>query len=426
MNLSKILIPSIVVTGLAVSAWLYQGAHAHDEHGHEGHGHEGHGHEAAEESVVKGPNRGRLLADGDFTLELAIFEAGVPPEFRAWFTKAGKAVAPADVKLSVTLMRPGNIEDRFVFASEGEYLRGDHEVVEPHSFNYVIVAEHAGVAHKWAFEAPEMQTVIPAAAAEKAGVKVEKAGPAELEESIEVYGRIALDQDGVRRATSRFPGVVLEARKSLGDKVVAGEVVARVENSHTLVSAEVKAPGAGLIIARSGAVGETVAEGTPLYTIASLEKVWVELEVPRKDLARVKTGQSVVLKADDGTEVAKGTIVSISPLLSADTQLAIARVVIPNPDGGWRPGGFVKGAIAVSSSRASVTVKSSAIQTLFDFTVVFSQHGDVYQARPLELGRRSGDRVEVLKGLAEGETYVSEGSFLIKSDIGKSSASHDH
>ena len=57
---------------------------------------------------------------------------------------------------------------------------------------------------------------------------------------------------------------------------------------------------------------------------------------------------------------------------------------------------------------------------------MFSQHGEVYQARPLELGRRSGDRVEVLKGLSAGETYVSEGSFLIKADIGKSGASHDH
>ena len=101
-------------------------------------------------------------------------------------------------------------------------------------------------------------------------------------------------------------------------------------------------------------------------------------------------------------------------------------MVVPNPDGRWRPGGFVKGAVKLASSRAPVTVKASAIQTLFSFTVVFSQHGDLYQARPLELGRRSGDRVEVLKGLAAGETYVSEGSFLIKADIGKSGASHDH
>ena len=181
-----------------------------------------------------------------------------------------------------------------------------------------------------------------------------------------------------------------------------------------------------MVIARSAAVGDGVAEGAVLYTIAGLDRVWVELEIPRKDLARVKAGQAVVLHADDGGETANGVIASVSPLVSAETQTAIVRVVVPNPDGRWRPGGFVKGTIAVSAARAPVTVKVSALQSLFGFDVVFSQHGEVYQARPLELGRRSGDRVEVLKGLSAGETYVSEGSFLIKADIGKSGASHDH
>lgn len=424
MNPRKILIPSLILlAGLAASAWLYQGSHSHDDHGH---GHGAHGTEVAEAPEAKGPHRGRLLADGDFTLELAIFEAGVPPEFRAWFTKAGKPVPPADVKLSVTLIRPGRVEDHFTFAPEGDFARGNHEVVEPHSFDYVIVAEHAGVAHKWSFAAPEMQTVIAAAAAEQAGVKVEQAAAAELEETLEVYGRVALDLEGVRRASARFAGLVVETRKSLGDKVAAGEVVARLENTQTLVSADVKAPGAGVVIARTAVAGEAVAEGAALYAIAALDKVWVELDIPRKDLARVKAGQAVVLQADDGTEAARGVIASVSPLVSAETQSAIARVVVPNADGRWRPGGFVKGAVAVASSRAPVTVKASAVQTLYSFTVVFSQHGEVYQARPLELGRRNGDRVEVLKGLAAGETYVSEGSFLIKADIGKSGTSHDH
>jgi cobalt-zinc-cadmium efflux system membrane fusion protein len=421
MNYKKIILPALILlAGLAAAAWLLQGPHAHHDHDHGAHGHE-----AEEVAEAKGPHRGRLLTDGDFTLELAIFEAGVPPEFRAWFTKAGKPVAPADVKLSVTLIRPGKVEDRFTFASEADFARGDHEVVEPHSFDYVIVADHAGTMHKWSFAAPKMQTVITAATAAKAGVQVTQAAPANLDERLEVYGRVSLDLDNVRRANARFAGVVVEARKSLGDKVAAGEVVARLENSQTLVSVEVKAPGAGVVIARTASAGEVVAEGAALYTIAGLDKVWVELEIPSKDLGRVKAGQAVVLHADEG-EATQGVIASVAPLVSAENQTAVARVVVLNPDGRWRPGGFVKGAVTLSSSRAPVTVKTSALQTLFGFDVVFSQHGDVYQARPLELGRRSGDRVEVLKGLAAGETYVSEGSFLIKADIGKTGASHDH
>lgn len=109
-------------------------------HAHHNHDHCAHGHKAKEVEEAKGPHHGRLLTDGNFTLELAIFKASVPPKFRAWFTKAGKPVGPADVNLSVTLIHPGKVKDCFTCASEGDFAHGDHKVVEPHSFDYVIVA----------------------------------------------------------------------------------------------------------------------------------------------------------------------------------------------------------------------------------------------------------------------------------------------
>ena len=385
-----------------------------------------HGHEQGPAEEPRGPHRGRLLADGDFSLELAIFEAGVPPEFRAWFTRAGKPVPPADVKLSVTLLRPGKPAERFVFASAGDFARGDHVVAEPHSFDYQIVAEHAGVAHRWAFAAPEMQTSITAAAAEKAGVRTEKAMAARLEESLVLYGRVAFDPDGLRRASARFPGVVVEARKSLGDTVAAGEVLARLENSQSLVTADVRSPGAGVVVARPFAVGEAVPEGAVLFSVAGLGEVCIELEVPRRELGRVKVGQVVALTGEEGGEPASGEVAALSTSVSAETQSAVARVVLPNPAGLWRPGSFVKATVTVGAVSAPVTVKVAGLQTLFERPVVFSRHGEVYQARPLRLGRRGGGRAEVLEGLEAGEEYVTEGSFLIKADIGKAGASHDH
>ncbi|MDH3267055.1 MAG: hypothetical protein OEM25_08830, partial [Gammaproteobacteria bacterium] len=84
----------------------------------------GHG-ETAEAEPAKGPNNGRLLVDGDFVLELAIFETGVPPEFRVWVTDAGAPVAPKDVDLHVTLTRLGNVKDEIGFARQDDFLRGD-------------------------------------------------------------------------------------------------------------------------------------------------------------------------------------------------------------------------------------------------------------------------------------------------------------
>lgn len=376
--------------------------------------------------MLKGPNNGRLLADGDFTLELAIFEDGVPPEFRAWFRQGGKAIAPAEVKLTVKLTRPGDKLDAFAFAPADDFARGDHEVAEPHSFSYEIVAAHAGRTHRWAFAAPEMQTTISAEAAQRSGVAVAAAGPATMTETLAVYGQVKLNANQMARAVPRFGGVVHEARKAIGDTVAAGEVLALVETNQSLATIEVKAPIAGVIVDRGVFAGETVADGATLYLIADLSDVWIDLNVPKRNHGRAKVGQAVVIEAEDGGAAAQGTIAWIAPTGSAEAQTLTARVVLPNPDHRWHAGLFVKAEIALAEATVPVAVRESALQTLFAFTVVFSQHGDLYQARPLELGRRGGGYVEVLKGLAAGEAYVVENSFLIKADIGKSGASHDH
>ena len=376
--------------------------------------------------VIKGPHNGRMLTNGDFTLELAIFEDDVPPEFRAWLTKNGKLLPPSEVDLTVNLTRPGNKVDVFDFAPVDDYLLGDLEVGEPHSFSYEIIAKYAGSTHRWAFDAPEMQTIINADAALVAGVKIAQAGPATLNESLTVYGRVELNADKIARAVPRFGGIIREARKSLGEAVTAGEVLALVETNQSLATIEVTAPISGIIITRNATAGETVVDGASLYTIADLSEVWVELNVPKREQARVHVGQSVVIHADDGGDPATGRISWISPVGRVEAQTVSARVVLKNPDGRWRPGLFIKAEIALAEKPVAVAVKESGIQTVFDFTVVFSQHGDLYQARPLELGLRSDGWVEVLKGLDPGERYVIDNSFLVKADIGKSGASHDH
>ncbi len=330
------------------------------------------------------------------------------------------------MKLSVVLKRPGDVTDTHTFTPESDYLRGTAEVYEPHSFDYTIVADHAGRTHRWAFAAPEMQTTISAEAAQRAGVVAEIAGPATMSETLSVYGQVKLNANKVARAVPRFGGIVREVRKSLGDTVTAGEVVAIVEANQSLATIAVKAPISGIIVDRDASAGETVVDGATLYTIADLAEVWVDLNIPKRDQARVKVGQPVVIHADDGGAAATGTLSWISLVSSAEAQTLVARIVLVNTDQRWRPGLFVKAELTLAEHSVPVAVKESAIQSLFDFTTVFSQHGDLYQARPLELGRRGGGFVEVLKGLNPGERYVTENSFLIKADIGKSGASHDH
>ena len=73
-----------------------------------------------------------------------------------------------------------------------------------------------------------------------------------------------------------------------------------------------------------------------------------------------------------------------------------------------------------------LAVRESGLQAFRDFTVVYARVDDTYEVRMLDLGRSDGEYIEVLGGLEPGTTYVTENSYLVKADIEKSGASHDH
>ena len=117
---------------------LYTPGCARDEPAHDGAAHM----EAA--AFERGPHRGRWLADGDFALELTIFEEGVPPEFRAFVYRDRDQIDPSTVKLQLTLRRLGDRVDQIRFAPRGDHLLGDQTVYEPHSFDAEVVAREGG------------------------------------------------------------------------------------------------------------------------------------------------------------------------------------------------------------------------------------------------------------------------------------------
>jgi cobalt-zinc-cadmium efflux system membrane fusion protein len=116
----------------------------------------------------------------------------------------------------------------------------------------------------------------------------------------------------------------------------------------------------------------------------------------------------------------------VLPNTATASQSTVARATLDNADGLWRPGSAVQARITVAQQPAALVVPLSALQTFRDWDVVFIRVGDTFEVRPLELGQRDGQRVEVLSGLKPGDQVVVEQSYLIKADIEKSGASHDH
>lgn len=258
-----------------------------------------------------------------------------------------------------------------------------------------------------------------------AGIELDTAKAGVLKESLTVNGMLQANQEALVQVTPRFPGIVRELRKRIGDQVDEGATLARIESNQSLTSYELKSPIAGTIIERQAALGEYVSEQKPSFVVANLSTVWADFAIPRRDLKRVKTGDAIIIDSEDGSEPIEAKISYLSPVGASETQSALARAVVPN-SGNLRPGLFVTGRLVMAERPVPLAIKINAIQTIENRSVVFVRSGDKFEPREVELGQRDNERVEVIFGVTEGEVYAAKNSFVIKAEIAKSSAAHEH
>ena len=380
--------------------------------------------EAAAADYERGPHRGRMLREGNFALEVTIFETGVPPQYRLYAYLDDKPLKGSQVEATVQLSRLDGEVNRFTFTPENDYLIGSGTVVEPHSFDVKVTATHAGKSHDWAFASYEGRTTIVAAVAADAGVKIEVAGPALIRDTMRLMGNIVIDANRHAQVKARFPGIVRAVRVQQGQRVRRGQTLVVVEGNESMRSYPVTAPFDGVVLARTTNVGDVAGDNT-LVEMADLSDVWVELHAIGKDASRLAAGQRVHINAATG-DAEQDTVIDTLLPLATRGQSVVARASLPNPDGRWRPGMTVSADVVVAAREVPLAVKESGLQRFRDFTIVFAQIGQTYEVRMLELGARDGERAEVLGGLKPGTRYVVEQSFLIKADVEKSAASHDH
>ena len=458
---------------------------------------------AAKAEAGKGPNGGKLLTKDDFSVEVKIFEEGIPPEFRLYAFDAGKALPPTAFTATITLKRLEKT-DTISFSPRADYLLGDKEIYEPHSFDVTVNATRNGQPYEWKYSSYEGRTEIKPEELKSAGVVIAQVGPARMKNVIELPGQIALNADATAHVVPRVAGVVAAVRKNLGDRVTRGEVIAilnsgdvatakeaYIESIHRLELARVSAqreealwkkkispeedylikkhaleeaqltyrataqrlaalgvpageirglssgrgnlasyvlrsPLTGVVIAKNVTVGEAVSGPENIFTVADLSTVWTDITIPPNQISAVRSGQKVVVQSDDQNLNVAGTVSYVEPVMGEQTRSSRARVVIANPNGVWRPGLFVKVHLTQNEVVVPMAVKAEALQTFRDWDVVFIKVGDLFEARPLELGRREGEWVEVLSGLTPGLHYAAKNSFVVKADVLKSGASHDH
>ncbi len=567
-----------------------------DDSGYSHDGESGHdpadasGHAGDEKEVPRGPHGGWLFSSRGFQTEVTIYETGVPPQFRVYVSRAsGEPIDPAEVLLKIELHRLGRT-DVIGFQPAGDYLLGDQEVYEPHSFVAKVQAHWKGSTYDWEFSQIEARAEFTEASLRAAGIELDSAGPARLQDVLRLTGEIALNEEKVVHIVPRLDGVVKKVFKDMGDQVKKGELIAVLEsreladakinylaavkqseliqadlkrekliyentrqmldlleqkleidaiyarlkdlaigeNRERLLPAyarvqlarsvhqrekrlfdkgisseseylqalenvksaeatylalrekiaydgdwglrqktknaemeslnlqtatqkllalglsrrqikglanergqkfteyELRSTLKGTVIKKHLTTGEAVKKDDDIFLLADLTDVWVNIDIPAREVKNVRLGQRVKVRGEHLDKEAEGTLTFLGSIIEENTRTVTARVVISNADRSWRPGTFVTVELVLKDREAPVAVRADAVQTMRGWSVVFVRYGNQFEARPLELGENDGTHVEVLKGLTEGEVYAAVNSFAVKAEIEKSGAAHSH
>jgi cobalt-zinc-cadmium efflux system membrane fusion protein len=200
--------------------------------------------------------------------------------------------------------------------------------------------------------------------------------------------------------------------------------------SEVLTTFNVTAPFDARVIEKDITLGELLQEDTVAFVVADLSTVWVDLTTYQKDLPFVSEGQSILSSPGRDMPDVQGTISYLSPIVSKETRTALARVVLPNPEGNLRPGLFVTASLDGQEIPVPLLVPKEALQNLGGETCVFIKHLDGFKSQPITIGKTSKTHTEVTSGLTTGQFYVANGAFELKAKIVTSSlgehAGHGH
>jgi membrane fusion protein, heavy metal efflux system len=182
-----------------------------------------------------------------------------------------------------------------------------------------------------------------------------------------------------------------------------------------------RSPIHGVVVTRNIQPGQVVTAGQNLFTIADLSEVWVVLQVPQAQASALPDGTPITFTTEAAPgKVFRGRITGRAQDFDPQTRNIGIRATVLSPGQVLKPGlgVLVK---AETGGAPVLTVPTKAIQQVEQKDVVFVQKGNVYQLKTVTIGERTPQRVEITQGLQAGEQVVSEGSFVLKSELLKSS-----
>ena len=219
-------------------------------------------------------------------------------------------------------------------------------------------------------------------------------------------------------AASHEQGGAGAARERLSLLGVPADEIARLERERSAATRLVlTAPFTGTVLERGVVEGQYVGADTPLFSLADLSRVWVLADLYEMDLGRVRAGDGARFTADalPGRAFA-GRVDFVYPTVSSETRTVKVRIVLENAGGELRPGMYGRVLVTGGGAAALVIPGEAVVNTGESDYVFIARAGGTFEPRLVTVGVQSGDQVQILKGLAEGDTVVASASFLIDSE----------
>lgn len=277
-----------------------------------------------------------------------------------------------------------------------------------------------------AVKAGEVLAVVKSAEAAKTQSEYAKA-LAEAKLARQVYEREKLlherkisarrDMEEAQATVAISQSAVDEARQHLLNLGLTEAQAKGGENSTSLLPIRSRLD--GTVIERKAVRGTAVEPAEELFQVADLSTVWMQLSVPETHLAHVQAGSKVRARFDAYPGMTfEGEIQWIAPRINPQTRMLEARAVFPNAQRLLKDGLFGHASLGGPGEGSLLTVPSEAVQEIEGHPVVFRKlEDDLFETRRVELGAAQDGQVVILAGLAPGEEFVSEGSYVVKSEL---------
>jgi membrane fusion protein, copper/silver efflux system len=179
---------------------------------------------------------------------------------------------------------------------------------------------------------------------------------------------------------------------------------------------DIVSPVDGFILSRNITPGQHFDRSTEFYRIADLSKVWIVADVFGSDAQNVHAGAVAHVTSADQHGAFSARVSNVLPQVDPDTRVFKLRLEASNPGFALRPGMFVDVELPLVGTAGFTVPQDAVIDSGNEQRVFVECEPGVFEPRRVQIGWRSGERVEIVKGLAEGERVVVEGTFLVDSE----------